>query len=252
MADAKITQLPEATQVDEDDVLALVTNTSTTPISRKVTAGRLVKELALPADQLVNGTGIYVESIPNNDPDQYSQAKISVLPDEVQSMVNPIYVLQNNETISANVTLSLPSVTGILKAGEEYVGELHMAFETDSIISANPATLQCTLNNIALNYVGNWDKLVVVDNDSTKMEHQQDSFAKVQNQGIIIDFGANPSIGFGGGVKTITSNQNFYIKNDTAQPQNFGIDIFTNLLTSGASTLKILKGSYLKMIKVVQ
>jgi len=252
MADAKITQLPEATQVDEDDVLALVTNTSTTPISRKVTAGRLVKELVLPADQLLNGTGIYVESVPNSDPDQYSQAKISVLPDEVQSMVNPIYVLQNDETISANVNLSLPSVTGILKAGEEYVGELHMVFQTDNIVSSNPATLQCTLNNISLNYLGNWDKIVVIGTDSNNMEHKQDAFAKVQNQGVIIDFGDDPATSFGAAVRTITSNQNFYIKNNTAQPQNFGIDIFTNLLTGGASTLKILKGSYLKMIKVVQ
>jgi hypothetical protein len=252
MADAKITQLPEVTQVNEDDVLTLVTNTSTTPVSKKVTAGRLVKELALPDEQLINGTGIYIESIPNSDPDQYSQAKISALPDEIQSFVNPVYVLQNDETINANVTLSLPSVTGILKAGEEYVGELHMVFETDTIVSASTATLQCTLNNISLNYVGNWDKLVVHSTDSTKMEHLQDASAKVQNQGIIIDFGADPSVAFGGGVRTITSNQNFYIKNNTAQPQNFGIDIFTNLLTSGGSTLKILKGSYLKMIKVVQ
>ena len=112
--------------------------------------------------------------------------------------------------------------------------------------STSPSAISGGLDSDQFTTRGNWVHYQCVALD--QLELHQDASEQIANTGTWIDFGSDPSVL--SSPCTITSEQRFYIKNDSGGDLTLQLEIATNHNFVGNDSIALLTGSSVTYTKV--
>ena len=245
MADAKISQLPVAGAVAEDDLVPIVdTDTS---VTKQATAANIIKDVLNPAQVVLAGDGVDV-TYAAGSAGSYDTVTLSTNNQNVASFLIPTRVVTSPVNLASSTPAMLSDLTGIIPANTAYVAELNLFFELQSLQDINPKSISGNLPNTNLDYVGNWEQ-VVCETDRQNLVIRQNADSQVDSAGTLIDLGTNPNSTFGAATSRVATKQNFLVDNNTGTDQGLEVEVSSDY-TKTTDNIIVLAGSYLKLVKV--
>ena len=248
MADAKITQLPEAPTIATDDLLCVVTGVGDVPETMKVDVNRFVSQSVKPSNLLVQGDGVTLTTNAAPDADNPETVTISAATDTIGQDIFPIKVTTQNYPLAQNTILTPLELSQTIADGAQYMVSTHFVFNIGNGFSSTSASaISGGLDSDQFFTRGNW-----VHYESISKEHlelHQDATQPVSSTGTWIDFGNNPSSVFNVPC-SITSEQRFYVKNDSGGDLTLQLQIVTDHNMVGNDSIALLTGSSVTYTKV--
>jgi hypothetical protein len=247
MADAKITQLPEAATIATDDLLCVVTGVDITPETMKVDVNRFVSQSVKPSNLLIQGDGVTLTTNAAPDADSPETVTISAATDTIGQDIFPIRVATQNYSLAQNTILKPLELSQTIADGTQYMVSTHFVFNIgNGFTSTNPSAISGGLDSDQFITRGNWVHYQCVSLD--QLELHQDASEQIANTGTWIDFGSDPSVL--SSPCTITSEQKFYVKNDSGGDLTLQLEIATNHSFVGNDSIALLTGSSVTYTKV--
>lgn len=248
MADAKITQLPEAPSVSSDDLLCVVTGVGDVPETMKVDVNRFVSQSVKPSDLLVQGDGVTLTTNAAPDADNPETVTISAATDTIGQDIFPIKVATQNYPLAQNTILTPLELSQTIADGTQYMVSTHFVFNIGNGFSSTSASaISGGLDTTAFTTRGNWVNYKCVGVDD--LELHQNASEVVQETGTWVDFGNDPSAVLPN-PSTVTSEQKFYVKNDSGGDLTLQLQIVTDHNMVGNDSIALLTGSSVTYTKV--
>jgi|SaaInlV_125m_DNA_1040241.scaffolds.fasta_scaffold09342_7 hypothetical protein len=248
MADAKITELPEAPTIATDDLLCVVTGVSDVPETMKVDVNRFVAQSVKPSDLLVQGDGVTLTTNAAPDADSPETVTISAATDTIGQDIFPIKVATQNYSLAQNTIITPLELAQTIADGTQYMVSTHFVFNIgNGLTSTQQSAISGGLDSDQFITRGNWVHYEAISKEH--LELHQDATQQIANTGTWVSFGNNPSSIFNVPC-TVTSQQQFYVKNDSGGDLTLQLEIVTNHNFVGNDSIALLTGSSVTYTKV--
>jgi hypothetical protein len=245
MADAKISQLPVAGAVADDNLVPIVDTDSN--VTKQATVADVIKDVLDPSQVVLAGDGVDV-TYAAGAAGSYDTVTLSTNNQSVASFLTPTRVVISPVNLASNTPAMLSDLTGLIPANTAYVAELNLYIELQSLQDINPKSISGNLPNTNLDYVGNWEQ-VVCETDRQNLTIKQNADSQIDSAGTVIDLGINPNSTFGGATSRVAVKQNFLVDNNTGTDQGLEVEVSSDY-SKTTDNIIVLAGSYLKLVKV--
>lgn len=247
MADAKITQLPEAASIAADDLLCVVTGVGDVPETMKVEVNRLVSQSVKAGDLLVAGDGVSLQTNPAPDVDSPETVTISAATDTIGQDIFPIKVLSTNAPLTQNVVMAASDFSQVIADGDKYVININFVYNLSVLNSSAASAISGGLGTTDIDTVGNWVHYEAISKQ--QLELHQNATEQVSGTGTWINLGNNPSSIFNTAT-VVTSQQRFYAENNSGGDITLIPETVTNYNIAGSDSIVLLAGSFVSYTKV--